>query len=148
MTGSPGDECASQKIALRDIHSPRAAYIRKRSVMTLKQLCVIACSERGKAKLGDILVGYSEASGDQYPSIYLAGRQVNDPLGLGKLEAEVEVEAGLGSQAAPTNRWGDYSAMRIDQDGCTFWYATEYYTHTQPIGWSTQIASATFSSCH
>jgi hypothetical protein len=110
-------------------------------------------------KVGDILVGYSESCGDTcpggtptYPSIYIAGRQVNDPLGLGNLEAEVKVVGGTGSQPATGGRWGDYSSMRIDLNdgmhGCTFWYTTEYYMVTQNFDWSTQIASAKFSNCN
>jgi hypothetical protein len=103
-------------------------------------------------KVGDILVGYSESGSSQYPSIYVAGRQVNDPAGLGNLEAEVQVVAGTGSQLDTSNRWGDYSAMRIDtndgMNGCTFWYTTEYYMVTASFAWSTQIASAKFANCN
>jgi hypothetical protein len=105
-------------------------------------------------KKGDILVGYSESCGNHcpggtamYPSIFLAGRQVNDAVGLGNLESELQVVAGTGSQPDTSNRWGDYSSVRIDQDGCTFWYTTEYYMATQPFDWSTQVASAKFSNC-
>jgi hypothetical protein len=103
-------------------------------------------------KVGDILVGYSKSCGNTcpggiatYPSIAIAGRKVTD--GLGKLEKEVKVVAGSGSQPGTSNRWGDYSAMRIDQDGCTFWYTQEYYKVTQQFDWSTRIASAKFSNC-
>lgn len=103
-------------------------------------------------KAGNILVGYSESCGDtcpggtaMYPSIYLAGRTTSDPLGT--LESEVQVVGGTGSQPTTANRWGDYSSMRIDQDGCTFWYTTEYYKVTQVFDWSTQVASAKFSNC-
>ena len=112
-------------------------------------------------KVGDILVGYSEScgstcpggtSGGLYPSIYVAGRQVNDPLGLGQLESEVNVVAGTGSQPSTANRWGDYSSMRIDtndgMNGCTFWYTQEYYQVTAQFSWSTRVASAQFSNCH
>jgi len=112
-------------------------------------------------KVGDILLGYSESCGDTcpggtnggvYPSIFIAGRQVNDPLGLGQLEAEVQVVGGTGSQPDTSNRWGDYSSMRIDTNdgmhGCTFWYTTEYYMVTQRFDWSTQINSAKFSNCN
>ena len=95
-------------------------------------------------KMGDILVGYSKSCGDTcpdgtatYPSVYLAGRQVNDPLGLGNLESEVTVVDGTGSQPCTANRWGDYSSMRIDtndgMNGCTFWYTTEYYMVTAAV---------------
>jgi hypothetical protein len=103
-------------------------------------------------KVGDILLGYSEASSTQYPSIYIAGRQVNDPLGLGNLEAEVEVVAGSGSQPDTANRWGDYSTMRIDTNdghgGCIFWYTQQFYMVTASFDWSTQINSAQFSNCN
>ena len=95
----------------------------------------------------DILVGYSLSSSTVYPSIEVAGRVKNDPLGLGKLQAEVSVVAGTGSQIQTSNRWGDYSAMRLDPDGCTFWYTTEYYMLTQRFDWSTQIANIRFAGC-
>jgi len=101
---------------------------------------------------GNILLGYSESCGDScpggaamYPSIFLAGRTASDPLGT--LESEVPVVMGSGSQPDTSNRWGDYSSMRIDQDGCTFWYTTEYYKVTQSFDWSTQVASAKFANC-
>jgi hypothetical protein len=110
-------------------------------------------------KLGDILVGYSKSCGNTcpggtatYPSVFVAGRQVNDPLGLGNLEAEVDVVDGSGSQPDTANRWGDYSSMRIDTNdgmsGCTFWYTQEYYIVTQTFDWSTRVASAQFSNCN
>ncbi len=98
-----------------------------------------------KDKVGDILVGYSESSAHTYPSIAVAGRTVNDTPGT--LESEVSVIRGTGSQPYTSNRWGDYSSVRIDQDGCTFWYTTEYYMVTQQFDWSTRIASAKFANC-
>ena len=86
-------------------------------------------------KMGDILLGYSESCGNTcpggtatFPSIYVAGRVASDALGT--LEPEVQLVAGAGSQPDTSNRWGDYSSMRIDQDGCTFWYTQEYYKVT------------------
>src|ERR1035437_2232825 len=77
----------------------------------------------------DILLGYSEPITTISPSIFLAGRTPADTLGT--LENEVSVIAGTGSQQGTSNRWGDYSAMRIDPvDNCTFWYTTEYYLVT------------------
>jgi hypothetical protein len=112
-------------------------------------------------KVGDVLLGYSESCGSTcpggtnggvYPSVYLAGRQVNDPLGLGNLEAEIQVVGGSGSQPDTADRWGDYSSMRIDtndgMNGCTFWYTQEFYQVTQTFDWSTQIASVKFSNCN
>jgi hypothetical protein len=97
-------------------------------------------------KNNDILAGYSISSSSVYPSIAIAGRTTSDALGT--LEPEVMVVAGSGSQPDTSNRWGDYSSMRIDQDGCTFWYTTEFYQVTQTFDWSTQLASAKFANCH
>ena len=94
----------------------------------------------------DILAGYSVSSSSLYPSIAVAGRVKSNPAGT--LEAEVPVVAGTGSQPDTSNRWGDYSAMRLDPDGCTFWYTTEYYMVTQRFDWSTQIANIRFAGCH
>lgn len=104
-------------------------------------------------KMGNMLLGYSESCGDtcpggtpMYPSVFVAGRLASDPLGT--LEPEVQVVAGTGSQPGTANRWGDYSSVRIDQDGCTFWYTTEYYKVTEQFDWSTQVASAKFANCN
>ena len=103
-------------------------------------------------KQGNILLGYSESCGStcpggtaMYPSVYVAGRLVGDALGT--LEPELQVVAGAGSQPDTSNRWGDYSSMRIDQDGCTFWYTQEYYKVTSTFDWSTQVGSFTFAGC-
>jgi hypothetical protein len=103
-------------------------------------------------KAGDIVIGYSKSCGDSctggkatYPSIAVAGRTPSAPLGT--MQGEGLIVAGTGSQPGTSNRWGDYSSMRIDQDGCTFWYTTEYYTTTQQFDWSTRIASGRLNNC-
>jgi len=55
---------------------------------------------------------------------------------------------GTGSQIGTADRWGDYSAMRIDADGCTFWYTTQFYMVTAQFDWSTQVFNAKFANCH
>jgi len=79
-------------------------------------------------KANNLLLGYSVSSANMYPSIYVAGRTKADPRGT--LEPELLVVSGTGSQLDTGGRWGDYSSMRIDQDGCTFWYTPEYYMVT------------------
>ena len=100
----------------------------------------------------DILVGFSESCGDtcpsgmpMYPSIFAAGRLKSTAAGM--LEPEVALVTGTGSQLSPSHYWGNYSTMRLDPDGCTFWYANEYYTVSQDFGWSTQIGSIKFAGC-
>ncbi len=97
-------------------------------------------------KTNDILAGYSISSSSMYPSIGVAGRLKTDPRG--SLEPELMVVSGTGSQLDTGGRWGDYSSMRIDQDGCTFWYTTEFYVLTQNFDWSSQIATINFANCH
>ena len=94
---------------------------------------------------GNIGVGYSVASAGTFPSIRYTGWEVGDPLGT--LQAETWLVSGGGSQTG-YNRWGDYSAMRIDvNDDCTFWYTQEYQATTQTANWNTRIASFRFPSC-
>ena len=97
--------------------------------------------------VGNILLGYSESSSAIHPAIGLAGRSAAS-VPLSTLSAEVLAPiANNGSQPDTSDRWGDYSAMRIDpHDNCTFWYTTEYYMVTVPFDWSTQIISAKFSA--
>ena len=96
---------------------------------------------------GDILVGYSESSSAIHPAIGLAGRKASDTLSTLSDEVLVPIN-NAGSQPDTSNRWGDYSSMRIDPtDNCTFWYTTEYYMVTQRFDWSTQIVSAKFPGC-
>ena len=109
-------------------------------------------------RMGNILLGYSVScgstcpggtSGGVFPSVYITGRTISDPPGT--MEAETQVVGGAGSQPDTSNRWGDYSSMRLDTNdtlnGCTFWYTQEYYMVTQRFDWSTRINSATFSNC-
>jgi hypothetical protein len=66
------------------------------------------------------------------------------------LEAETVMLYGSGSQAGTTalDRWGDYTALRIDPaDDCTFWYTNEYLQTTGTFNWSTRIGSFRFPGC-
>jgi hypothetical protein len=96
-------------------------------------------------KSGNIAVGYSVSSSATYPSIRYTGWEVGDTPG--NLQAESSLVVGGGSQTG-YNRWGDYSAMRIDpSDDCTFWYTQEYQATTQSADWNTRIGSFRFPSC-
>jgi len=96
-------------------------------------------------KVGNIALGYSLASSTVYDSIAATGRVPTDPLG--QMEGEVSLFAGSGSQTLQT-RWGDYSSMAIDgADGCTFWYAQEYYVVPASTDWQTRLTSFKFGGC-
>jgi len=78
---------------------------------------------------GDIALGYSESSTSIDPSIYLTGQMPGDTIGT--MEQEVELlplQQQMNLGPSPVSNWGDYSTMAIDpSDGCSFWYASEYY---------------------
>ncbi|MCB8944256.1 MAG: proprotein convertase P-domain-containing protein [Ardenticatenaceae bacterium] len=93
---------------------------------------------------GNMAVGYSASSASINPQIRYAGRLASDPLNA-LSQGEGTLIAGTGSQTS-YNRWGDYSAMTVDVDGCTFWYTTEYYT-TTGTNWQTRIGSFAFPGC-
>jgi hypothetical protein len=96
-------------------------------------------------KAGNIGVGYSVSSSGTFPAIRYTGWEVGDTFGT--LQNESFLVVGGGSQTG-YNRWGDYSAMRIDpSDDCSFWYTQEYQATTQSANWNTRIGSFRFPSC-
>ncbi len=97
-------------------------------------------------KAGNIILGYSTSSSTVYPSINFASRAATDPLGT--LGTESLLWAGTGSQRSTSNRWGDYTSMAVDNDGCTMWYTDEYYvTPNVTFAWATRVASLKVPSC-
>ena len=108
-------------------------------------------------KDGNMAIGYSASSATMFPAIRYAGRLSTDPAStLG--QSETSLIEGTASQCCNfsdgsiNNRWGDYSAMTIDPDGCTFWYTTQYYESPQPTSsggnnWQTRIGSFKYPSC-
>ena len=105
---------------------------------------------------GDMAVGYSVSSSGMYPAIRFAGRLAGDALNQ-ITQTETLLVKGLGyqccsfSDGSTNNRWGDYSAMTIDPDGCTFWYTGEYYdAHPATLAqdnWLTRIGSFSLPGC-
>jgi len=100
-------------------------------------------------KQGNIALGYSRSSSTLHPDIYFTGRAPADPLGTMQGElAIVDQSVATGSQRATNSRWGDYTSMSIDLDGCTFWYTNQYYTvPNTSFAWSSRVASLKFNSC-
>ncbi|HXD82953.1 MAG TPA: carboxypeptidase-like regulatory domain-containing protein [Rudaea sp.] len=95
---------------------------------------------------GDMAVGYSLADSATNPKIMYAGRLAGDAINT-ITQTEQTLIAGGGTQATSSyNRWGDYSAMTLDPDGCTFWYTNEYYA-TNSVNWQTRVGSFTYPSC-
>jgi len=97
-------------------------------------------------RAGNIAMGYSKSSTTVFPGIYITGRLAGDPAGT--MGAEIEMQAGIGSQQAGGNRWGDYSSMTLDPiDQCTFYYTNEYLKTNGQFNWSTRVAAFKFPSC-
>ncbi|HEX7140719.1 MAG TPA: carboxypeptidase regulatory-like domain-containing protein, partial [Vicinamibacterales bacterium] len=59
-----------------------------------------------------------------FPSIRYAGRLAGDPVNTFS-QTEQTFFTGTASQTG-INRWGDYSSVTLDPDGCTFWLTNEY----------------------
>jgi hypothetical protein len=97
-------------------------------------------------KLGDMALGYSVSSATLNPDIRYAGRLAGDPLGtLPQTETSMLPGVTRGTQlgncgGSTCTRWGDYSAMTIDPNGCDFWFTTEYYS-TTGMNWQTRVGS-------
>jgi hypothetical protein len=107
-------------------------------------------------KNGDMALGYSVSDLTMFPAIRYAGRLASDPFGtLGQGETSLIEGTGFQcckfSDGTTNTRWGDYSTMTIDPDGCTFWYTNEYYD-SSPVtlaqdNWKTRIGSFKFTAC-
>ncbi len=100
-------------------------------------------------KAGNIALGYSVSSASIYPSIRYAGRLAGDPLGT-LPQSETTLIDGSGYQSSTSARWGDYSAMQLDDDGCTFWYTQEYIATSGNANWLTRVGSFAYptSQCN
>ena len=101
-------------------------------------------------RLGDMAIGYSVSSATLYPSIRYAGRLAGDAANS-ITQTEASLIAGTGAQSgncggAPCERWGDYSAMTLDPNGCSFWYTNEYYADIS-LNDHTRIGSFRFAGC-
>src|SRR5205814_1575442 len=107
-------------------------------------------------KNGDMAVGYSVSSSSMYPALRYSGRLAGDALGQ-LTQGETTLVQGQGfqcctfSDGTTNTRWGDYSAMTVDPDGCTFWYTGEYYdahpTTKADDNWLTRIGSFQLPGC-
>jgi uncharacterized repeat protein (TIGR01451 family) len=99
---------------------------------------------------GDLAIGYSGSNAALNPAIRYAARLATDPVNS-ITQTETSLIEGTGSQqgncgVAVCTRWGDYSAMSLDTDGCTFWYTNEYYA-VNGLNDLTRVGSFTFPSC-
>ena len=101
-------------------------------------------------RAGDMAIGYSTSSSTTKPAIKYAGRLAGDPVNTFSQTEQLLIQ-GTGTQVgncggSSCTRWGDYSAMTLDPDGCTFWYTNEYY-QVDGLNDHTRIGSFAFPAC-
>src|SRR5258705_2664470 len=100
-------------------------------------------------RTGKQALGYSTSSSTTKPAIKYAGRLATDPINTLSQTEQVLIQ-GTGTQTGncggTCTRWGDYSAMSLDPDGCTFWYTNEYYA-VDGLNDLTRIGSFAFPQC-
>ena len=99
---------------------------------------------------GNLAFGYSTSSSTTKPAIKYAGRLATDPINTFSQTEQVLIQ-GAGTQTGNCGssaciRWGDYSAMTLDPDGCTFWYTNEYY-QVDGLNHHTRIGSFNLPQC-
>ena len=101
-------------------------------------------------RVGDMAIGYTKSNSTTNPQVKYAGRLVGDPVNtLG--QTEQTLINGTGSQSGNCGssaciRWGDYSGMALDPNGCEFWMTGEYYA-TTGLNDQTRIGSFHYPSC-
>ena len=101
-------------------------------------------------RAGNMAIGYSASNATLNPAIRYAGRLAGDPLNS-ITQTEQSLIEGAGSQSGNCGssscaRWGDYSAMTPDVDGCTFWYTNLYYL-TTGLNFNTRIGTFSLPGC-
>jgi hypothetical protein len=101
-------------------------------------------------RMGDMALGYSKSNSTTNPQIKYAGRLAGDPVNTFSQEEQTLID-GTGTQVGNCGsstciRWGDYSGMALDPDGCTFWETNEYYP-VDGLDHHTRIGSFQFPGC-
>jgi hypothetical protein len=101
-------------------------------------------------RAGNMALGYSTSNSTSKPAMKYAGRLADDPINTFS-QTEQLLFQGTGTQVgncggSSCTRWGDYSAMTLDPDGCSFWYTNEYH-QADGLSYRTRIGSFAFAAC-
>ena len=101
-------------------------------------------------RVGDMAIGYTKSNSTTNPQIKYAGRLATDPINTFSQDEQTLIN-GTGSQSgncggAACVRWGDYSGMALDPNGCEFWETGEYFA-TTGLNHQTRIGSFHFPGC-
>jgi Carboxypeptidase regulatory-like domain/Bacterial Ig-like domain (group 3) len=98
---------------------------------------------------GDMAMDYTESNATTNPKVMYNGRLAGDALNT--LGTESTLIAGTGAQSGTCGgstcvRWGDYSGMELDPDGCEFWMTGEYYA-VNGLNDLTRVGSFHYPGC-
>ena len=101
-------------------------------------------------RVGDMAIGYTKSNSTTNPQIKYAGRLAGDAANTFS-QGEQTLIDGTGAQSGNCGpsaciRWGDYSGMALDPNGCEFWETAEYYV-TTGLNHQTRIGSFHFPGC-
>jgi hypothetical protein len=101
-------------------------------------------------RVGDMAVDYTKSNSTTPPGIKYAGRLAGDPANT-LAQGEQTLIDGTGSQTGNCGsstciRWGDYSGMALDPNGCEFWTTALYYL-TNGLNFNTRIGSFHYPGC-
>src|SRR5580765_8385277 len=99
---------------------------------------------------GDLAITYTKSNATTNPQIKYAGRLAGDPANT-LPQSEQTLIDGTGSQSgncgpSACTRWGDYSGMALDPNGCQFWMSGEYYA-TTGLNHQTRIGAFHYPGC-
>lgn len=101
---------------------------------------------------GNLALGYNVSNDGVsphptvFPGVRIVGRLASDPLGEMTTPEVHLADGGAVNGTSGGQRWGDYSAIRVDpSDGCTFWYTTEY---VPAGGQQTHVGAVRFPTCN
>jgi hypothetical protein len=100
-------------------------------------------------RAGNLALGYSTSSSTTKPAIKYAGRLAGDAANTFSQGEQLLVQGAgtqVGSCGGTCTRWGDYSAMTLDPNGCTFWYTNMFYD-TDGLDHHTKIGAFTYPGC-
>ncbi|HEU4889759.1 MAG TPA: carboxypeptidase regulatory-like domain-containing protein [Thermoanaerobaculia bacterium] len=99
-------------------------------------------------RAGNMALAYSTSSSTTFPSIKYAGRLSTDPINTFSQTEQIML-TGTASQTSSA-RWGDYSSVMLDPDGCTFWITNEYAnpaSQASNMRWLTRIGAFKYAEC-
>ena len=99
-------------------------------------------------RAGDMAIGYTTSNATNNPALKYAAQTAGVLNNIDQTEQALWQGTGAqsGTCGGTCTRWGDYSAMTLDPDGCTFWYTNEYYA-TTGLNHVTRIGSFTLPTC-